>query len=293
VRDQHLELETTMKQERDTEAENALGALVEGDATLAMISYVFEREGLPLHALTRDPARVRGLSSAVTGPMQGTELASAPAIVRVSLMSAYVDGLAFAAALHGTGGFERLNRAYAELPQSSEQVLHPERFARRELVRRVRLPQPETLLGPDHALVVEDTPGELELTVYFAQAARDAVARRAADGWSGDRVYVFRNAQGDLSAVWITTWDDERQAIEAHSAARAVREASAPGERARHAVIRAGRAVLIARGLSPEQLETVRIRFEAWLERDEAALANQRAKRPRTARAGARGAKAD
>ena len=272
LQDQHLELAKTMKDERDTDAENALRALVEGDATLAMVSYVFEREGVPLHALTQDPARVRGLSNAVTAPMKGTELANAPAIVRVSLMSAYVDGLSFAAALHGAGGFERLNRAYADLPQSSEQVLHPERFVQREPVARIALPQASGMLGDGHELVVEDTLGELELSVYFAQGAREAVGRRAADGWSGDRVYVFRSAKGKLSAVWITTWDDARQAGEAEAAARAVIDAALPHERAEHAVIREDDAVLIARGLTAEQQAAAHGHFSAWVGRGKSSL---------------------
>jgi hypothetical protein len=282
LQDQHLDLAKTMKQERDTDGENALRALVEGDATLAMVSYVFEREGVPLHALTRDPARVRGLSNAVTAPMQGTELAKAPAIVRVSLMSAYVDGLSFAAALHGAGGFSRLNRAYAELPASSEQVLHPERFVRGEAVLRIALPDARSLLGEGYELVVEDTLGELELSVYFGTGAREAVARRAADGWNGDRVYVFRGAAGALSAVWITSWDDERHATEAEAAARAVINAALPAERASHAVFREEDAVLITRGVTPEQLEAVRGRFSAWVGRGKSSLvdAKERPARP-------------
>lgn len=273
LQDQHLGIAETMKEDRDTDGENALRALVEGDATLAMISYVFDKEGVPLSALTRDPARVRGLSSAVTAPMQGSELANAPPIVRVSLLSAYVDGLSFVAALHGAGGFPRLNRAYSELPVSSEQILHPERFVRHEPAQRVALPQAASMLGSDHILVLEDTIGELEISVYFGQVGRAGNARRAADGWSGDRVYVFRTPEGALAAVWITTWDDERQAIEAEIAAQAVLKADPSGLHERQTVLRDGSAVLIARGLAPDKLERVRELFRAWIGRGKAALA--------------------
>jgi len=293
LQDQHLELGKTMKDERNTDEENALRALVEGDATLAMISYVFDKEGVPLTSLTRDPARVRGLSGAVTAPMQGTELAIAPPIVRVSLMSAYVDGLSFAAALHGAGGFARVNRAYVELPASSEQVLHPERFVRHEPVQRVSFPQAASMLGDRHALVVEDTLGELEMSVYFAQATGETVGRRAADGWNGDRVYVYRSADKALSAVWITTWDDERQAIEAERAALAVRAAAPASIRKNHAVIRENRAILILRDLAPEQQEVVRGRFSAWLGLGKPALADGAPEAPKPARSAKGRAQAD
>ena len=293
LQDQHLSLAKTMQEERDTDGENALRALVEGDATLAMISYVFDKEGVPLTSLTRDPARVRGLSGAVTAPMQGTELANAPPIVRVSLMSAYVDGLSFAAALHGAGGFARVNRAYVELPQSSEQVLHPERFARHEPVQRVSMPSAASLLGEQHTLVVEDTLGELEMSVYFAQAAGEVVGRRAADGWNGDRVYVYRATDKKLSAVWITTWDDERQAVEAERAALAVRAEVPANARDGHAVLRENRSVLIMRSLGREQQEVVRSRFSAWLALGKPALADgaRDTRKPATSAKG--GAQAD
>jgi hypothetical protein len=288
LQDQRLGLAKHMQAEHDTDQENALRALVEGDATLAMISHVLERESIPLSELTRDPARIRGLSKLVSGPMKGTVLDSAPAIVRVSLLSAYVDGLTFVAALHGAGGFRRVDRAYEDPPVASEHVLHPQRFARREPAERIRLPQAETLLGAPFTLVAEDTLGELETSVYFSQGVDDALAARAAEGWGGDRLYVFRRdparggparggqargGQGELAAVWVLTWDDERQAVEAERAARAVRAGTAsrgsppapPHTPPLHTVERTGRALLITRGVPPELLDALRARFGAWL----------------------------
>jgi hypothetical protein len=186
-----------------------------------------------------------------------------------------------------------VNRAYAELPASSEHVLHPERYARHEAVQRIGLPQPATLLGAEHTLVVEDTLGELELAVYFAQGAGEVVGRRAADGWSGDRVYVYRDASKALSAVWVTTWDDERQAVEAERAALAVRNTVPAAARATHAVFREDRAVLIARGLAAEQLEQVHTRFSAWLGRDKPSLAGPDRPGARSARSAKAGAQSD
>ncbi len=274
LQDQHLSLAKHMHDELDTDAENALRALVEGDATLAMISHALERESIALSELTRDPARIRGLSQLVSAPMKGTELDTAPAIVRVSLLSAYVQGLMFVAALHGSGGFARINRAYADPPVSTEHVLHPQRFARGEQPERIRLPQAETLLGEGYPLVAEDTIGELEMSVYFAQGMSEPLAGRAADGWGGDRLYAFKTASGERAAVWVSSWDNERQAIEAERAAHAVRAASEKPARDRHGIERSGRTLLIAREVPADRFAALRERFLAWVSRAKGALAS-------------------
>jgi hypothetical protein len=59
LQDQNLQLFAHIHAERDTDASNAFHALVEGDATLAMIGYALEREQIPLHKLTGNPTQVR------------------------------------------------------------------------------------------------------------------------------------------------------------------------------------------------------------------------------------------
>jgi hypothetical protein len=269
LQDQHLGLSAIMDEQRDSDADNAFRAMVEGDATLAMIAFAMQRESVPLSELTSNPARVRNLSELVrASPLAGTELGSAPAIVRVPLLSAYVDGLAFAANLHGDGGWGRVNRAHADPPASSEQVLHPERFVRRDAPERPRLAGAQSALGEGYELVHEDSLGELELSVYFGQASGDRAAKRAAHGWGGDRLYAYRGASDDAAIVWLTTWDDEREAVQAHEAAQRVVSAAPARERAQHFVARTGRAVLMLRHTPPELHGDVHARFVSWASND-------------------------
>ncbi|MGD8860145.1 MAG: hypothetical protein PVI30_09030 [Myxococcales bacterium] len=262
---QHLGLPETMERERDTDAENAFRALVEGDATLAMIGYALERESLPLSQLTSDPARVAGLAQLVDGgPMAGSELNRAPAIVRVPLLSAYTDGLTFAANLHGNGGWGRVDRAHVDPPASTEQVLHPARFIQRDAPQHPRLRELTEALGEGWEVTNEDTLGELELRVYLGQATGEVVARQAAEGWDGDRVYALRHAGRHTAIVWLTVWDSEADAREAENAARAVAAADPSAPRGDRAVVRAGSAVLILRQLEPEEQRAVAEAFRRW-----------------------------
>jgi hypothetical protein len=263
LQDQHLGLSANIDKNRDSDAESAYRALIEGDATLAMIAFAHDRDARQLSELTSDPASVRNLSALVrSSPLAGSELGSAPAIVRVPLLSAYVDGLGFAANLHGDGGWGRVDRAHADPPVSTEQVLHPERFVHHDAPLRLRLPEPATTLGDGFELVHEDTLGELELGVYFGLGGN--AGARAAIGWAGDRLYALRDQAGETAIVWLTAWDDEERAVRALRAAERVQSASDAALRAQQLLVRNGRALLIARGVPAARQPPLRVVFERW-----------------------------
>lgn len=259
LQDQNLELSAHIHAERDTDASNAYHALVEGDATLAMIGYALEREEIPLHRLTGNPAQVRSFSDVVRrSPLAGSELEQAPPIVRVPLLSSYVDGLSFCASLHGSGGFAAIDRAHTAPPLSTEQVLHPERFAEPDLPTPVVLPALAELEAAGYALVREDTLGELEMGVYFGQTGSQEDARNAAEGWDGDRVRVYRDQRNERPAavVWLSVWDSERDAKEAEAASARALQAGGAQLQARSEVYRRDKRVLTLRELAPD-LRTV------------------------------------
>jgi len=252
LQDQNLQLLAHIHTERDTDASNAFHALVEGDATLAMIGYALEREQIPLHRLTGNPSQVRSFSDVVRhSPLAGSELEQAPAIVRVPLLSSYVDGLSFCASLHGSGGFGAVDRAHSAPPVSTEQILHPERFAPEDAPTIIKLPDLPELTDAGYELVREDTLGELELGVYFGQGVDDEDAKRAAEGWDGDRIRVYRAEGAPAAVVWLSVWDTEKDAEQAAIAADHVVRAGPKAWQARCSVARRGNSVLMLRDIAP------------------------------------------
>jgi len=263
LQDQQLGLSTHIHVERDTDQSNAFHALVEGDATLAMLGYALEREQIPLRRLTSNPLQVRSFSEVVRrSPLAGSELEQAPPIVRVPLLSSYVDGLSFCATLHGRGGFTAIDRAHTTPPQSTEQILHPERAASGKAMdepTRIELADLRELEQKGYELIREDTLGELEMGVYFSQASADEPAKRAAEGWDGDRIRVYRTKDKQAAVVWLSVWDSERDAIEAQAAAERVRDTGNQANQAlpqHSSVHRRGRWLLVLREL-PEDLREV------------------------------------
>lgn len=263
LQDQQLGLGDRFDQDRDTDAENAFDALVEGDATLAMLGHVLEQQGAPLELITRKPALLGQVLSQT--PLQGMELEAAPPIVRVTLLAPYLKGLLFVAHLHGQDGWSAVNEAHRELPPSTEQVLHPEKYLAGEAPEEVRLPELPELAAAGLEPMEDDTLGELEMGVYLAQHRPKVDSdEAAAAGWAGDRLRVYQKGTDSGAVVWFTLWDDETEAEEALEAARNVRDAVPPEQRALHRVERRGRAVLIVRGVPKELHPPVRKAFRAF-----------------------------
>jgi hypothetical protein len=138
LQDQHFNLRRFEHWPKgDSDAELAAHALIEGDATLAMSFYVLKN---PLRAL----AFLRSLGGA---GMKSEELDKAPRALRETLLFPYQEGLMWTRRLYGQGGWEQVSKAFTELPQSTEQVLHPEKYFAREAPVKYNLPDLTPLLN--------------------------------------------------------------------------------------------------------------------------------------------------
>lgn len=267
LQDQRLALDDDEDDTRTIDEENAYAALVEGDATLTMLGIGLAGSGRTLDDLTRTRGLLRAqLSDDVEAGPAGSELASAPAIVRAPLLSRYLDGLVFVGALHGghddarRAGFAAIDAAFGAPPTSTEAVLHPERYVTGERPAPIVLPALSSLEAAGWTPVDEDTLGELELSVFFAQGSGRDRDREAAAGWDGDRLRVYHRAASPepaptLAFLWLSRWDDEREATEAEAAARRVGDAIPATPVGPLTVRRVGRALAISAGL-PELART-------------------------------------
>lgn len=182
----------------------ASSALVEGDATLLMGQYYGEH------------LDARNLLADVLGAVLGQRTAqfqSAPAYFREMMLFPYQEGAAFATAIFAAGGWEALNAAYRNPPQSTEEILHPEKFiGQRERPVRLELPAPPRA---GWRKIGENTLGEFGLRSLFSQHHSVFEAVRAAQGWQGDRYQVYESsATGPVVLVWDSAWDTAADAEE-------------------------------------------------------------------------------
>jgi hypothetical protein len=138
LQDQHFNLRRFNHWPKgDSDAELAAHALIEGDASLAMTLYVTNN---PLRALAF-------LKSFEKTNVASPELDKAPRALRENLLFAYLEGIKWTTTLYKQGGWARVSRAFAELPQSTEQIMHPDKYFAHEAPVKVTLPDITDLLN--------------------------------------------------------------------------------------------------------------------------------------------------
>jgi hypothetical protein len=193
----------------------AIRALVEGDATLLMQQWWQQYAGPQDY---QDILRYRP-------PRQMLPEDYPPPYVSRDLEFPYLEGLSFVEFLHKRGNWAEVNRVYENLPDSTEQILHPEKYlAGEQPIGVVAVPLTDTL-GADWRLIDDDALGEW-MTYLILNAGADLAAQidnedalKAAQGWGGDHYQVYYNdvtSQTVLAAEWI--WDTPRDATEFKSA---------------------------------------------------------------------------
>ncbi len=118
--------------------------------------------------------------------------------------------------LKRVGGWEDVQRAYRELPASTEQTLHPEKlFYEPDLPTTITLPQFNALTRAKWTPVDSAVHGEYHLFNLFRRWQFDLFqARLATSGWDGDIYQAWKSRAETYAVICATTWDTEKDAEE-------------------------------------------------------------------------------
>jgi len=190
----------------DTDARIALRALIEGEA--AFLQYVY------LQGESFDDSERDGIVG-VQAPNGPSSLDTLPVFLRHDFEFAFTDGFQFILDLVQRGGYEALDAAWRNPPQSTEQILHPDRYLNNDLPRHPSLDNLlEKTLTESWSKVDEDTFGEFYLREYLAQTLTKEQAEAAASGWGGGTYSLFTNKDSGsnlllLMLAWDTPADQE------------------------------------------------------------------------------------
>ena len=203
------------------------------ELTRALIDQSFD-----LRRLTGLRARDRDRSLAANGIVEGTAaLASklGAATVRGSPLERFSrlehdaglgPGRALAGALRYLGGRKALATALRTFPQTTEQLLHVDKFLERERALPTRL---ATQVG-DWSLSRAETFGELDVrSLLRAYAMPDAAATAA--GWGGGRIGLYVTPRGEAVAALVLRWDTVEEAGEWRAALTNYAKAAFPDAR--------------------------------------------------------------
>ncbi len=179
----------------------AITAVAEGDAMLVERLWVQDN-------LTQE--EVNRLNT--TG---GTsKLDQAPLVVRAELLFPYVNGFDFVRrAFQRTSSYAGIDDTFKKPPDSTEQILHPDKYWAGEQPVEVTLPDLAKRMGEGWRQIDANVLGELDLRILLEQYGDRAVASRAAAGWGGDR-WELLEKDGRQALVLKTSWDTDNDARE-------------------------------------------------------------------------------
>ncbi len=218
LQDQHFDLRRFEHWPKgDSDAELAAHALIEGDATLAMVMYI---SSSPMRALTF-------LKSVTAMGVNTKELDQAPRVVRESLLFPYQEGLNWTRAVYKANGWAGVSQAFKTLPESTEQIMHPEKYLSHEAPVKVTLADLTSMLNESMKYtpgvktpvtwkrILSDVNGEWGTYLLLDQFLKSpADSRRAAAGWAGDRYAVYESSAGQVIFVSSSSWDTLNDANE-------------------------------------------------------------------------------
>lgn len=206
LQDQHFNLRRFEKWPKgDSDAEMAAHALIEGDATLAMIRYV-----------TRDLKRAVAFAKSLGADdaSASEQIDKAPRALRESLLFPYEQGSQWVTTVYRRGGWALVSKAFTDLPQSTEQILHADKYFAHEAPVKVELADVRAGLGAGWKRIDYDVNGEWGLYLVLNEYLKSG-ASEAAAGWAGDRFAVYEEAKsGQVFIAQMTAWDTEKDARE-------------------------------------------------------------------------------
>ncbi len=198
--DQHFdfndEYERLLDEGNGDDASSVL-ALVEGDATYQQFLYVetlspFDAAQAAIELLSFDTSMID----------------SVPNWMRQDLGFPYEHGLTFVGQLVETGGLKAVDEAYQNLPDTSEQILDPNKYLRKEQPDPL---QPLSVTLDGWELADEATFGEWGIRLLLTDAVRPGAATQAASGWGNDSYRLF--VRGDDTALaWVYLGETEQDA---------------------------------------------------------------------------------
>ncbi len=176
----------------------AILSAIEGDAAFTALLFNGFNPELMTSTYNSDPL----LSFSPLG--NSTQLYKTADIVKHRFTMPYIDGLRFVIAVFTKKKWKGLNNILASPPDSSEQILHPGKYIKREK------PVPMTVqYRPEgYELYHSGVIGEYYLNVLLMPKPANKYMDFAY-GWGGDTFNIYRNSSSHFLA-WKSAWDEEK-----------------------------------------------------------------------------------
>ena len=181
-------------------------ALIEGDATITMLSWMLQH-------LSQEEV-LEYFNSA-----QVPDTAGIPSWMVAQLAFPYEAGLNWTMVLAGNDptspDYTEIDAAYADPPASTEQIIDPSKWEPREAPDPVEAVDLAAALGTGWEEVDATPIGQASIGIMLEHFGVDpADAREAAEGWGGDRAVVATGPDEAFAVAWLLSWDASVEADE-------------------------------------------------------------------------------
>jgi len=206
MQDQNFDMGARLRRMLDnSDAVLAFKSLIEGDATLAGFAYV--RGGMDESLADFITAHLTDLPQ-----VSAAKDKNVPDALSVPFLFQYAEGTAFAREAYRRGGWDSVDAAFRNPPESSAQIIDPELyFDHPTHPVRIKIGGYEKGLAGWNK-VLEDTYGELALRlILMTSFGRDASQVEVAHRWAGDRMVVLSRGK-EQTVIWMVAFNDEQGA---------------------------------------------------------------------------------
>lgn len=215
LQDQNYDIQNGLNYKDETcelESERcaAIQALLEGDASLSEMTW-FQTYGTD-----QDRKDILAKYNDYKSPVYD----SAPDFMKEDFLFPYQQGQEFVQTLYDQGGWDAIDAAYKELPMSTEQILHPDKYPNDQPVS-ISFPDLTGPLGSGWEEVDKGTLGEWYTYLVLAHGQNpesrlnENTASTASQGWGGDAYAVYYNKDTNQTTMSLkTVWDSQNDAEE-------------------------------------------------------------------------------
>jgi hypothetical protein len=207
--DQHFRLEKFLKKAGSSD-DSALArmAVMEGQATWLMSEFMAKRMGQSL----LDSGPMVSMMSRMAGAAGSgfPVFASVPLYMKESLVFPYAQGMVFQHKVIEKLGKDGFAEVFRKPPQSTREILHPEKYIAGENPVVVRLPAPAS--KKEWKELAEGTVGEFDHTILLRQY--NASLELIAEGWRGGRFGLLEHKKdrNRVAFAYASAWADEKYA---------------------------------------------------------------------------------
>lgn len=249
IQDQHFDIGKMLSpfsNEENGDFALARMALIEGDATVLMIDFTLYESGMLPQQNANGIADIPMLAATImeigfdditameqmlppnsAGEVPDTSsgnavLASTPLFIQELLMFPYIGGMRFVIMSRNGKSWSDVDAIYLNAPVSTEQIMHPEKYVQGDEPTLIAYDPTGALKG--YKAIYDTSFGEFQMLLWLKTHVKSPLlaqnphatisATDAAQGWGGDRLMAFEDADGNVLTTHLSSWDSLNDATE-------------------------------------------------------------------------------